>query len=231
MLANSDSSATSLWFVQSSSPPSEVLRWFCNAALAFATLAGFALSPATVSAQQPESTHQTGHRVALIDVAYILKNLPAIKAQVSKVKRDLEKEEAELKQKRDSLKQAVEQLKTLKVGTADYARQEEYVANLDSKLRVGWVHKHEGLSEAEGKLYYDNYRRIAAAVRVIATHNNINLVLRFNSKEMDPEQNESVIRGVTRNVVYRDNAINITNTVMRYLEEQTNTLQGAPERR
>ncbi len=58
-------------FVQSSSQPSAELRWFGNAAIAFATLAVSALAPATVSAQQAESTHQRGHHVAVIDVTYI----------------------------------------------------------------------------------------------------------------------------------------------------------------
>jgi hypothetical protein len=40
------------------------------------------------------------------------------------------------------------------------------------------------MGEAEAKVYYDNYRRIAAAVRVIATRNNIKLVLRLNRKDM-----------------------------------------------
>ena len=163
----------------------------------------------------------------MIDVAYIFKNLPAIKAHVSKVKGDLKKEELELKQRRDTLKQAVEQLKTLKVGTADYARQEEYVANLESKLRLHRVHKHRELSDAEARIYYDNYQQIAAALRAIATDNNIQLVLSFNSEEMDLEQNDSVARGVMKNVVYHDSTINMTNTVMRYLEQQANTSQAA----
>ena len=145
----------------------------------------------------------------------------------SKVEGDLKRYDAELKQKRDALKQSVAQLKTLKVGTADYARQEEHVAKLESKLRLDMVRKHKELGDAEAKLYYDNYQRIYAAVKAIATHNNIKLVLRFNSEEMDLEQNDSVARGVMKNVVYHDSTIDMTNTVMRYLEQQANTSQVA----
>jgi Skp family chaperone for outer membrane proteins len=214
-------------FVQSSSQPSAELRWFGNAAIAFATLAVSALAPATVSAQQAESTHQPGHHVAVIDVAYIFKNLSAIKAQFSKVEGDLKKYGTELKQKRDALKQSAAQLKTLKVGTADYARQEEHFTTLESKLRLDMARKQKELGDAEAKIYYDNYQRIAAAVKAIATHNNIKLVLRFNSEDMDLEQSDSVARGVMKNVVYHDSTINMTNTVMRYLEQQTNTSQVA----
>jgi Skp family chaperone for outer membrane proteins len=214
-------------FAPSAGQPSAELRWFARAAIAFATLAVSALAPATLVAQQADSTQSAGHRVAVIDVGYIFKNLPAIKAQVSKVEGDMKKYEAELKQQRDTLKQAVEQLKTLKVGTLDYARQEERVADLESKLRLDKTRKHNQLRGVEAQIYYDNYQRIAAAVKAIATHNNIKLVLRFNSEDMDLEQNDSVVRGVMKNVVYQDSTINITNTVMKYLARQTNTAQVA----
>ncbi|TWU22856.1 Outer membrane protein (OmpH-like) [Novipirellula artificiosorum] len=94
-------------------------------------------------------------------------------------------------------------------------------------MRLPRVHKHRELSEAEARIYYDSYHQIAAALRAVATDYNIQLVLNFSSEEMDLEQNESVFRGVMRNVVYHDSTINMTNTVMRYLEEQTNTSQDA----
>ena len=227
MLTTSTAPAPSILSLQTSNQPSGVRRWLGKAAMAFAALAGSAFAPASLSAQQAEPTHQPGHRVALVDVAYIFKNLPAIKAHVSKVKGDLKKDELERKQRRDTLRQAVEQLKTLKVGSADYARQEEYVANLESQSRLHRVHKYRGLSEAEARLYCDSYQQIAAALRAIATDHNIQLVLNISSTEMDVEQKDSVVRGVMKNVVYHDSTVNITNTVMRYLEQQANAPQAA----
>ena len=227
MLTTANAPAPSILFLQSSSQPSELLRWFGNAAIAFAAFAVSVLTPASLSAQQAEPTHQPVHRVALIDVAYIFKNLPAIKAHVNKIQDDMKKDEAELKQQRDTLKQAAEQLKALKVGTDEYNRQEKHVANLESKMRLRRVHKLRGLNEAQAKLYYDSYQQITAAVRAIATHNNIQLVLRYDSEEMDSGQRDSVFRGVLKNVVYHDSTIDMTNTVMRYLEQKANTPQAA----
>ncbi len=214
-------------FVQSSSQPSAELRWFGNSAIAFATLAVSAMATATVSAQQADSMYQSGHRVAVIDVGYIFTNLPEIKAQVSNIESDLKRYDAEIKEKQEILKQSAAQLQTLKAGTADYASQEEHVANLESKLRLDMARKHKDLRDAEAKIYYDNYQRISAAVKAIATHNNIQLVLRFNSEDMALEQSDSVARGVMKNVVYHDSTINMTKTVMRYLEQQTKTSQAS----
>jgi Skp family chaperone for outer membrane proteins len=214
-------------FVRSFSQSRAERQWIGNAAIAFATLATSVLASTTVSAQQAESRHQLGHRMAVLDVAYIFKNLPAITAQVSKIEGDLKKYDAEFKQKRDTLKQSAAELETLKAGTADYARKQEHVANLESKLRLEIARKKKELAAAEAKIYFDNYQRIAAAVKAIATHNNIKLVLRFNSEEMDLERGDSVLRGVMKNIVYHDSTINITDTVMRYLEQQMNTSRVA----
>ena len=227
MLRISTAPAPSTLPIKSSKKPSKVPRWLGNVAIAFATLAGSAFAPAPLSAQQAEPMHQPGHRIALIDVAYIFKNLPAIKAHVNKAKAELKKEELELRQRRDTLKQAVDQLKTLQVGSADYARQEEYVANLESQLRLQRVHKHRELNEAEARIYFDGYQQIAAALRAIAIDNDIHLVLNFDSEEMDIERNNSVFRGVMKHVIYHGSTVNVTETVMRYLEHQANSPQAA----
>ena len=121
----------------------------------------------------------------------------------------------------------MEHLETLQVGSADYVRQEEYVASLDLQLRPRRVHKHRELTEAEVRLYYDSHQQIVAALRAIATDNNIHLVLNYNSEDMDCEQSDSVFGGVMKNVVYHDSAIDVTNAVMRYLEQQANATQPA----
>lgn len=180
----------------------------------------FALIQTPLWAQQAESTRRSGHNIAVIDIAHIFKNLPSIQAQVKKVEADVKKYEAEIKQQQEALKQAVEQLKTLRPGTSDYARQEERIAAMDSKLRLDMNRKQQELRDAESKIYFDNYQRIAAAVKVIAVHNKIHLVLRFNGEEMELEKTDSVARGVMKSIVFHDSTINMTDTVMKYLEQQ-----------
>ena len=139
-------------FIRSSGQPIGELRTLSLAAIVFATIAVSTFAPPTASAQPAEASHPPGHRVAVIDVGYIFKNLPAIKAQVSKVQSELKEYEKELKQKRDEMMQAVTKLKMMKVGTPEYASQEEHVANLDSKLRLEARHKHYEFRNAEAKV-------------------------------------------------------------------------------
>ena len=45
------------------------------------------------------------------------------------------------------------------------------------------------------------------------------MVLRYNSEEMDLERGDSVIRGVMKNIVYHDEALDMTKGVMQYLDK------------
>ena len=71
----------------------------------------------------------------------------------------------------------------------------------------------------EAKIYFDNYQLIAKGVKFLANHYKINLVLRYNSEDMDLEKGDSVIRGVMKNIVYHDKALDMTQGVMQYLDK------------
>jgi Skp family chaperone for outer membrane proteins len=195
------------------------VRFIGKAAIAMAIGTLSALAPLAASAED-------FHRIAVVDVAYIFKNHPGIKAQVTKVENELKSYDGELKGKRDALQQAAAQLKTLKVGTAAYTTQEEQVATMESKLRLEMNRKRQELQESEARIYFENYQRIAAGVKFLAQHYKINLVLRYNSEDMDLEQGDSVIRGVMKNIVYHDESLDMTKGVMQYLD-QTLKVAGA----
>lgn len=188
------------------------MRFIGKAAIAMAIGTLSALAPVATSAED-------GHRLAVVDVAFIFKNHPGIKAQVTQVETDLKNYDTELNGKRDALKQAAAQLKTLNINTASYTAQEELVASMESKLRLDMARKRKELADAEARIYFDNYKKIAAGVKFLAQHYKINLVLRYNSEDMDLAQGESVIRGVMKNIVYHDDALDMTKGVMQYLDQ------------
>jgi Skp family chaperone for outer membrane proteins len=183
---------------------------------------------AAMCAAAPVAAHAegSGHQIAVVDVAYIFKNHAGIKAQVGAVEAELKSYEQELSGKRDELKNAAAELKTFKVGSPEYAAAEERIAGMESRLRLDMARKRKEISDAEAKIYFDNYQRISTGVKYLANHYKINLVLRYNSEEMDLEQGESVIRGVMKSIVYHDDALDMTKGVMQYLD-QTMKVAGA----
>ena len=190
------------------------MRLYRHTAIVLAIVCMSALAPNLVSAQDTSP-----HRIAVVDVAFIFKNHPGIKAQVTKVEQDLKAYEAELKTKRDALKATAEQLKQFKPGTPDYTALEEKLAQMESKLRLEMARKRKELADTEARIYYDNYKQISAGVKYLAQYYKINLVLRYNSEDMDLEKGESVIRGVMRNIVYHDESLDMTKAVMAYLDK------------
>lgn len=180
-----------------------------------------------ITPQVARSQDSTSHRIAVVDVAYIFKNHAGIKKQVEKVEADLKSYDAELQAKREELKQAAEQLKSFKVGSAEYAAQEERVASMESKLRLDMARKRKELADAEARIYFENYQLIANGVKFLANHYKINLVLRYNSEDMDLDNGDSVIRGVMKSIVYHDEALDMTKGVMQYLDQTMKVANGA----
>lgn len=201
------------------------MRFLGKAVLCTAVAIGSA-APSVVRSQEATPSTQ-GHRVAVIDVAYIFKEHPAIKAQVAAVENELKSFDEELNAKREELKNAAAELKTFKVGSPEYSAAEERIAAMESRLRLEMARKRKEISDSEAKIYYENYQRIAAGVEFIAGYHKIQLVLRYNSEEMDLEQGESVIRGVMKNIVYHDKSLDMTSAVMKYLD-QTMNVAAAP---
>ncbi|MDA8697777.1 OmpH family outer membrane protein [Rhodopirellula sp.] len=193
------------------------VRLFGKKALLLATVSLTLLAPSFAQGQD------AAHRIAVVDVAHIFKNHPGIKAQVEKVESDLKAYDAQLQAKREELKQAAEQLKAYKVGSAEYAAQEELVASMESKLRLDMARTRKELADAEAKIYFQNYKLIADGVKFLANHYKINLVLRYNSEDMDLANGESVIRGVMKNIVYHDESLDMTKGVMQYLDQSMKT--------
>ncbi|MEO1529069.1 MAG: OmpH family outer membrane protein [Planctomycetota bacterium] len=193
------------------------MRIIRHQAIVTAIALAFVVSSGFIAGEAAAQTSSGPHKIAVVDVAYIFKNHPGIKAQVAAVEAKLKAFDAELQQKRAAIKSAAEKLKSFSVGSPEYAQQEEQLASMDSKLRLEMARKRKELADAEAQIYFQNYQKIAKGVELIAKHNGINLVLRYNSEAMNEKEGETVIRGVMKNIVYHDADMNMTPTVMEYL--------------
>lgn len=184
-----------------------------------AMMAGFMAISLLSTSNAVGQENAAPHKVAVIDVARVLKEHAGIQEQLKKVEQELKDFEALIKQKQNDQRMAVEQLKTLTPGSPDYASQEEKIAELDKNMRLEVTRKRKELVEAEARVYFVNYQLITDAVRRVAEHNKIDLVLRYNGEEMSLEDKESVIRGVMKNIVYHSNRMDITPIVMQVLDQ------------
>ena len=205
------------------------MRSFGKSAIMVAIVTLTTLVPESVSAQAPaQAPPSTGHRIAVVDVAYIFKTHPGIRAEVSRIEKVMQDFQKDVKSQQAELQQLAGKLKQYKIGTAEYTDLEKDLANRDAQLRLQMATKKRELADAEALIYFQNYERITAGVKVMADFYKINLVLRYNSDKMDLEKPDTVIRGVMKNIVYHDEDLDMTKAIMQYLTKQMEQQAAAP---
>ena len=173
------------------------------------TLFGGALSTANA-----QNANNGLARIAIIDVAYIFKNATPIKEEVARVEQSLKELQQQQQAKQQEMIKESQLLRTFKPGTADYVKQEEKLAKLETDIKLELVRRRKALAEAEANLYYTNYQKIKKIVTQVAEFNKIDLVLRYDSEAMDLEKPNSVLRGVMKTVVYRSPKLDLTKMVL-----------------
>ena len=171
------------------------------------------------SSPVPPSANR-GTSVAVIDVGYIFRNLDRFKQARDDINDDAAKFQEDIRDRRASLGQKVEQLKATPAGTVQYTQLEEQLAGADTQLRLDMARKQKDRVEKEAKIYFNAYQEIEAEVMQFADRYQIDLVVRFNSENMDISKPETVLQGINRFVVFQ-RSLNITNHILDNLNRGT----------
>ncbi len=184
---------------------------------------GVVLAPAA-------QAQQGGVNIAVIDVSHVFKNHPRFTAQADKIKAEIKAFEEHINAERTKLTEERKKLEQFNPGTPDYKRIEENLARIATDLQLKAGLKRKAVLEEEARLYYDTYGEIQGAIKQVATKYNIGLVLRFNSKPIDPNDRGDVLNGINRPVVYQ-NGIDITAPVMDILGARQANAGTGPHKR
>lgn len=173
----------------------------------------FALSLVFSAGAFAQQSAQSGVNVAVIDISHVFKNHPRFTAEAERMKGEIKSFEDEINNERQQLVEEGKKLQQFTPGSPDYKRLEEDIARRTAALQLKASLKRKNVLELEAKLYYDTYNQIQSAIKQVATKYNIGLVLRFNSKPIDPNNRNEVLNGINRPVVFQ-NGIDITPAVM-----------------
>ena len=79
--------------------------------------------------------------------------------------------------------------------------------------------------EQEARQYYETYNELLASIERIASTYGIGLVLRFDSRAIDPDSPQSIAMGMNRDVVYQ-RSLDITPLVLKDLGIESHELPG-----
>ncbi len=155
-------------------------------------------------------------RIAVIDISYVFKNHARFKQTMEDMKKDVEAFEAELKQNGAQLQKYQEQLREHHAGSPEYKRIAEQIAGFQGQVQAKTQLKRNEFLQKEARIYYNVYKEILDEVAFFAQRHGIELVVRFNSEPIDPENRKSVLEGVNRAVVFQRH-LNITFDILERL--------------
>ena len=186
--------------------------------LAAPCILGSFLLNGVASAQAPaapptQGAASTGVLVAVIDIGFILKNHARFIQQMDALKKEVATYEGDVSGERKRILGLRDQLASFKQGSLEYRKLEEDIARKISDTQIRNELKRKEVLEREAKIYLDTYNEIVAVVAEFADRNGIALVLRFNSKPIDPQDQRAVLEGVNRPIVYQRN-LNITQIIL-----------------
>jgi|TARA_B110000263_G_scaffold234819_1_gene232763 Skp family chaperone for outer membrane proteins len=163
----------------------------------------------TVQAQQPRS----GTTVAVVDIAVVMENNTKFKSMLESIQVEINQFDKTLETARTQVTSMVEELKGYNPGTAAYSQLEERIAKIQSDVQVQMQLKRKNVLLKEAKVFHECYTGVQKTIGTFCEHNGISLVLNYDSKAINPQSRESVLKGVNRDIVYQ-RSLNITKYIV-----------------
>ena len=177
--------------------------------LATCTLLLTGILPTLSSAQDAPSYS----RVAVIDISEVFQNHQRFKAKMDEIKQEIAAFDKVLRDKRKQINNLITELQEYKAGSKPYDEGEKRIAKMQADLQVEMQLKRKSILTREAAVYDNAYREVLAQVAKFSQRHGIDLVLRFDSKPIDPASRDSVLKGVNRAVVYQ-NRMDITKFIL-----------------
>ena len=192
-------------------------RWIA-VFLAFACL--------TVVAFASPSASMAQTKVAIVDVGQIFKSHTQFSQQLAALKQEAEQFKANSLAQQQQLMQKAEVLKGLKPGSDDFKAAESRLASESATMEVEQRNKMRELMQQEAQLHYRTYNEVNSLISQYCDSTGTQLVLRYNSQQMDPNVPGSVMQRVNGSVVFHNKQNDITpQIVARVSQGGTRTAQ------
>jgi len=150
-----------------------------------------------------DPTISSGTRVAVIDMARVLREHASLKLRLMKLDVERKEHEASVEQQRCDLVSQIAELDDLDVDLPEYRRQHQEIEAARSELEASHDRKQQEFAERSARLHYDAYREICDQVKNFAERNKIDLVLNYDSADVEPTDAADVVREFQGKVVYQ----------------------------
>lgn len=191
-----------------------------------ATVVSLGMLAGVASAQDGQ-----GSVVAVIDIGKVFENHGRFNQRMEAIKKEVADYEALMEQKRNDFLERAKVLNTLNPSSPDYKQKEAQFAKEKAEMEIEAGQKRMEVLDSEAQVYLETYNEVVQAVSALAESNNISLVIRYDSTQIDPQDRGSVIKGVNRNVVL-NRGYDLTEYVVTMVNDQRAAQgQGGPNRK
>jgi Skp family chaperone for outer membrane proteins len=181
--------------------------------LCFLASAALAQGPVGVPSGPPAQP-AGGPRMAVLDVSAIFKASVRFKAWMEEMKAEVQRAEVLIREERDRIGKLEERLQQFTKGTQDYKDMEEDITKKKADLTVKVQIQGKQFEQRQAKIYYSVYQEILQATDYFCRQHSIDMVFQFKCDAVDPEQAQSVIPFINKQVVWYAPDLDITKFIL-----------------
>ena len=193
------------------------MKRYLISALAITAL-GLPAFPDTAAGQNQAAAEVLPHKVGLIDMGHVFQEYDKFKLLRDELKTEIEASDASAKQFLDQSQTLQAKIKEFKQDSQKYVEIEKQLLQVKSDFEAFRAGAQRDLMRRESQIYKSVYMEVADAVREYAKYYKYTLVIRFNRKNVGAsEAPGDIVQGMNRQVVYFQDRDDITDKVLRYL--------------
>lgn len=166
--------------------------------------------------------------IALLDVGMVFDKHNRFQAEMNAMKAEVKGFEDFLRNEQTQLQAQAEKLKQYQPGTDPFKQLEEQILIKSNDLKTKTQIKRKEFLEREADAYFRVYREIESVVNQFSQRNGIALVLRYSNQAINQKDRDSVLRGINRPIVYSQPSLDITTTILAYLNPPGSAAPAPP---
>ncbi len=159
--------------------------------------------------------------VVVLDVARVFKVNLAFDTSLKEIQAEAEGLKSNIQTQQQNLRSQAEAVtERYNPGSPEFQQEETRLETEMAKIRTQARQDEAKLLKKEAQLYHDTYLQMQQIVARLAEKHTIDLVLSFDSSQIDPQNRAEVIKGVNRGVVFQKN-LDITDMVIEQMGPRT----------
>lgn len=207
------------------------MKKFVVSAAAIAILTGFSSFVVTAWGQAGNSpSKNVPHKIGLIDMAHIFKEYDKFKELRIELKADISQSDAKARQMAQQLKALQAELKMLVEGTDQHSQVERRLVKGASEFEAFRKVAQRDFLRKESQIYKMIYLEVSKTAKMYAKHYDFTLIMRFTREGLETTaEPRKVIEGMNRQVVFFRPADDITDPVLKYLNQEYGNSAGTAQ--